>query len=103
MLWRAIFASASEASAGDLFANADIARNEIRLFERDVEFSFIRKFERENFLLDTARRRHTVMSWRRTPDAVFEVNDKIAFIELAEVDLGAVAAELFRALLRRRP
>ncbi len=32
------------------------------------------------------------------PDAVFEMNDEIAFIELAEIDLGAVAAELFGAL-----
>jgi hypothetical protein len=30
--------------------------------------------------------------------AVFEVNDEIALVQLAEIDLGAVPAELFRAL-----
>ncbi len=39
------------------FPDADIARDEIRLLERDVEFRFIREFEREDFLHAAALRR----------------------------------------------
>ena len=79
------------------FSYADITRDEIRLLERDIEFRFIREFQREDFLRSAALGRNA-HQLQEPPDAVLEVNDEIAFVELAEVDLGAIAAELLGPL-----
>ena len=79
------------------FSHADITRDEIRLLERDIEFRFIREFQREDFLRPAALGRNA-HQLQKPPDAVLEVNDEVAFVELAEIDLGAIAAELLGSL-----
>src|SRR5207302_11255367 len=79
------------------FSHADIARNEIGLFERDVEARVVREFEHERFLHFAVRRRHA-SELKKAADPMFEMNDEIAFIEFAKIDLGTIARELLRAL-----
>src|SRR5947207_12622473 len=75
----------------------DIARNKIRLLERDIEFRTICELQHEH-LLHSASLRGNAPQLQKPSDAVFEVNDEIAFIEFAEIDLGTIAAEPFRPL-----
>ena len=75
---RAHFASASELSGGDFLPDADVARNEIRLLERDVEFRFIGKLEREHFLHAAAGGRD-FHQLEKPADAMLEVDHEIAF------------------------
>ena len=79
------------------FPDADVARDEIGLLQRDVELGFVGEFERQHFLHAAADRRH-FHQLEKTADAVLEMDDEIAFGQLAEIDLGAVARVLFRAL-----
>src|SRR5256885_15602378 len=79
------------------FSHAHIARNKIRLFEGDVEPRVVREFEGERFLHFAGRRGDT-RELQESANAMFEVDDEIAFVQLAEIDLGAVAAQLFRSL-----
>src|SRR5256714_763715 len=79
------------------FTDADVTRHEISLLERDVEPRVVREFESER-LLHLAGGRGDPSQLEKTPDAMFEMNDEVALVQLAEVDLGAVAAELLGAL-----
>ena len=59
--------------------DADVTRNEISLFERDVEPRVVREFENERFLHFAVRRRHAG-ELKKTADAMFEMNDEIALL-----------------------
>jgi hypothetical protein len=83
-------ADAAELRAG--FAQADVAADEVRLLQRDVEGDVVVEFEGDH-LADAL---HGI-EFRETAverDAVLEVDDKIAFDQLGEieelVDLGAL-------------
>ena len=67
------------------------------MLEGNIEFCFVRKFECEHFLFYAARRWHG-HELEKTSNAMFEMNDEIAFVQLAEIDLCAIATEPFRAL-----
>ena len=99
-------------------SNADVARNEVGLFEGDVKFGFIGEFQREDFgtgggvvwraeLRDAADSRSSPLQCERGSallatrhfddaeefsDAMFEMDHEIPFIELAEIDGRAIAA-----------
>ena len=102
------------------FPDPDVARNQEGLLERDVEFRFVGELDRETFDASAAARgrpapfplrRYTRSTPRRpgslqseeTADAVLEMDDEIAFVELAEIDLSAVRAELRGALQTAPP
>ena len=70
-------------------AHADITRDEVGLLERDVELGVIGELEREHFLFAVGRRRNSGQTGK-TRDAVFEMNDEIVLVQLAEIDLGTV-------------
>src|SRR5207248_5792116 len=88
-----------------LFADADVARDQIGLFQRNIEFCFIGKFENEDFLSGHERLcwstefpRHRARGSspldcrhfnepKKSSDAVLDVDDKIAFVEFAEINL----------------
>src|SRR5436190_12635248 len=67
------------------------------LFERNVKLRFVCELERQHFLRFAGLGRNT-RQLQKASDAVFEVNDEIAFVKLAEVDLSAVPAEFLRPL-----
>src|SRR5438132_8774527 len=96
-----------------LFPDANVPRDQIGLLQRNIKFCFLGELQHENFLSGPRR-----MCWRaelhrrrargRSPlhcrhfdeakkssDAVLEMDDKIAFVELAEINLRAIAS--FRA------
>ena len=81
---RGVFFRARPSGVGErterrrFFADSDVARNEIRLLERDVEFRFVRKLESENFLAAVARagRFHEL---EEASNAMLEMDDEIAF------------------------
>ena len=78
-------------------ADADVARNEISLLERDIEFRFIGKLERQHFLQTTTGGRD-FHQLEKPADAMLQMHDEIAFGQFAEIDLRAVASMLLRAL-----
>src|ERR1700704_2297970 len=71
-------------------ADADIARDEVSLLERNVEFGAVGEFERENFLVAASRRRYP-HQLKESSNAMLKMNDVIAFSQFAEIDLRAVA------------
>ena len=107
------FRVAQRAERWRFFSHTDIAGNEVRLLERDVEFRFIGELEHEDFLcfllvgtnrravrdgvsrlasFDFARERlrqraTKLLQPQKARDAMFEMHDKIAFGEFAEIDL----------------
>ena len=74
-----------------LFPDADIARNHVGLLERHIKFGFVRKLDHEH--LTSVSVAH-LLKTEEPADAVFEVNYEIVLVQFAEVDLGAVRAEL---------
>src|SRR5439155_26855338 len=83
------------------FANADVARNEISLLERNVELRFIGELKREHFLF-TVCRCWNLCETREPRDAVFEMNHEIVFGELAEIDLSSVSLGVIKPAPRVR-
>jgi hypothetical protein len=96
------------------FSDADIARNEISLLERHVEFRVVGKFEHEQFLLtrcsgsragcnscgrharlDSFERCWNTGELQKTPDAVLKMHDEIALVQLAEINLCTASANFF--------
>ena len=68
---------------------ADIARDQVRLFERDVEARLIGVFEDEHFLFGIRSIVAHLDESLVARDAVVEVDDQVALAELAEIGLGA--------------
>src|SRR5438105_10046779 len=98
-----------------LFPDANVPRDQIGLLQRNIKFCFIGELENEDFLwrgdpVDGARGGQDVQPHRleasatkcrhfneakKSSDTVLEMDDKIAFVELAEINLRAIAS--FRA------
>src|SRR5438105_1052542 len=96
-----------------LFPDANVPRDQIGLLQRNVKFCFLGELQNENFLsgpggmcwrAELQRRRARGTSplhcrhfdeAKKSSDAVLEMDDKIAFVELAEINLRAIAS--FRA------
>ena len=110
------------------FPDADVSRNQIGLLEWDVEFRVIGELKRENFLLRFfggthlwRRRKHIApvgcaerlrsanfLQPEKTADAMFEMNNEIAFVQFAKINLRPVAPETLGSLqtstpMRREP
>src|SRR6202030_1695125 len=77
-----------------------VPRNEIGLLQRHVELRFVGEFEREHFLF--AVRRWNAGEAREPSHAVFEVNDEIVLVQLAEIDLGTVTFGMVKPPARVR-
>src|SRR6266480_5485024 len=91
------------------FPCANIAGNEIRLLEWNIELRFICKLKGKNFLLLLLEGmdRRAVLSnalrrarrsrptnfheSKKSPDTVFEVHDEVALVKLTEINLRAIA------------
>ena len=101
------FAVAERAERRRFFSCADVAGNEISLLERNVELRFIGELERENFLLFVLVGQRRAVNARasvapggralrnfhqseESADAMLEMDHQIAFVEFAEIDLGAM-------------
>ncbi len=67
------------------------------MFEGNVELGCVSELEREHFL-QPATSRGCFRELNETADAVLEMNDEIAFRELTEINLRAVAGKRFPAL-----
>src|SRR2546423_3793733 len=96
-----------------LFPDADVTGDEIVLLQWNIELRFVGELQNEDFLsgprhccwLAEVQRRRARWSSpvrcrhldeaKKSSDAVLEVDDKIAFVELAEINLRAIAS--FRA------
>src|SRR5207237_9679130 len=94
---------------------AHLSRDQVGLLQRNIKFCFIGELENEDFLwrgdpVDGARGGQDVQPHRleasatkcrhfneakKSSDTVLEMDDKIAFVELAEINLRAIAS--FRA------
>src|SRR5262249_54567990 len=105
------FAIAKRAERRRFFPRADVAGNEIRLLERNIQLGFIGELDCQDFLFSVCSgsragcipwqsRRHACRyNVRRSletnepaksSDPVLKVHDQIAFSEFAEIDLGAM-------------
>ena len=72
-----------------LFADTDVAGNEIGLFKRHIKFRFIGKLEDQNFLRSVLRREF--FKTEEPSDAVFEMDNEVALTQLTEINLRAMA------------
>ena len=73
----------------------DIAGHHEGLFEWDKEFRIVGKFDRQHFV--ALRTTHFLQSLK-SPDAVFEMDDQFALVQIAKIYLGALRPELRRSL-----
>ncbi len=73
------------------FPDPDVARNHEGLLQRHVKLGLLREFQHQHFgrvvLAD-------FLQAVEAPDALLEVDDEVAFIEIAEINLRALGAEL---------
>src|SRR5205809_44052 len=83
------------------FADADMTRIQVSLLERNIELCFFGELERENFLFPIVRCRN-FSATVKAADAVLEVNNEIAFVQLAEIDLRSMALRVIKAATRVR-
>ena len=100
---------AKRAKRRRFFSNTDIARDEIGLLERNVEFGFIGELDREHLAIFMVRsvglrrasfgsaqdrlgsRPAKFLQPEESSDAVLEMHHEIAFGEFAEINLGTMA------------
>ncbi len=66
------------------------------MFERHIEPGFVSEFERQHFLFAIGRCWNARQS-SEASNAVFEMNHEIVFVQLAEIDLGAVTFRVVEA------
>src|SRR6266850_7011310 len=99
---------AERAERRRFFPCANVAGNQIRLLEWNIELRFVRKLEDQYFLCvgrhffwraELQRRRargsSPLQTWHfheahESPDAMLEVHDQVALVELTEIDLCAM-------------
>ena len=67
------------------FSDADIAGHEIGLLEWDIKLRFISELDRKHLVFTDS------LQSPKSSDAVLEMDDKITFCQLTEIDLGAMA------------
>src|SRR5438046_2462043 len=67
------------------FSDANIARYQIRLLERDINLRFIRELDRKHFVFTDS------LQPTKSSDAMLEMHDKVTFCQLTEIDLRAMA------------
>ena len=80
------------------FPDPDIARNHESLLERNEELRLFGEFDRQHFAARPPVGRDFLQSLKPA-DAVLEMDHQFAFVEIAEIDLGAMRAE-FRGPLQ---
>src|SRR6202040_813269 len=83
------FCIAKRAERRRLFADTDVARNEIGLFERHIKFRFIGEFENQNVFRSILRREF--FKSEEPSDAMLEMDNKVALVQFTEINLRAMA------------
>src|SRR5260370_14260004 len=73
------------------FSNTDIARDEKRLFKRNIESGFVRELQDDNFLFEAILLQP--LNAAILADSVLEMNNEISFHDFGEVDRRSSASE----------
>ncbi len=77
------------------FPDPDVARNHEGLLERHVKFGLVRELEHQHFARIVLA---DFLQAVEAPDALLEMHDEVAFVQIAEIDLRAMGAEFRRPL-----